>query len=279
MTVHLMGAGPGDPELLTVKAARLLAVADVVVHDRLAHPDVLALAPATAELIDVGKQPGRTTPQELINALLVHLGSQGLEVVRLKGGDPFVFGRGGEEAEALISAGVPFDVVPGITSAIAAPAAAGIPVTHRNMSAAFTVVTGHRVSGGSSGIEWEALAQVGGTIVILMGVSERAIIAARLMAGGLTADTPVAAVRWGTCINQETVRTTLGGLAAAEVQAPSTIVVGAVAAFDLVSPPAMSVPKGLTGSNSHAATTSHAATSVHTVSNSHTASHTPGAGR
>lgn len=237
MTVHLVGAGPGDPELLTVKAARLLANADVVVHDRLAHPDILALAPSTAELIDVGKQPGRTTPQELINALLVHLGSQGLEVVRLKGGDPFVFGRGGEEAEALTSAGVPFDVVPGITSAIGAAAAAGIPVTHRNVSASFTVVTGHRVRDGSLNVAWEALAQVGGTIVILMGVSERGVIADRLMAGGLPADTPVAAVRWGTCPNQHTTRTTLSCLAAAQIEAPSTIVIGAVAAFDLVSPP------------------------------------------
>lgn len=237
MTVHLVGAGPGDPDLLTVKAARLMSLADVVVHDRLAHPSILALAPATAELIDVGKQPGRTTPQELINALLVHLGSQGLEVVRLKGGDPFVFGRGGEEAEALTSAGIAFDVVPGITSAIGAASAAGIPVTHRNVSAAFTVVTGHRVRGGSSGVAWEALAQVGGTIVILMGVSERATIASRLMKGGLPADTPVAAVRWGTCPNQHTVRTTLAGLADAAIEPPSTIVVGAVAAFDLVSPP------------------------------------------
>jgi len=236
MTVHLVGAGPGDPDLLTVKAARLMASADVVVHDRLAHPDILALAPATAELIDVGKQPGRTTPQELINALLVHLGSQGLEVVRLKGGDPFVFGRGGEEAEALTSAGIAFDVVPGITSAIGAPSAAGIPVTHRNVSAAFTVVTGHRVQGGSSGVAWEALAQVGGTIVILMGVSERAAITSRLMAGGLPADTPVAAVRWGTCPNQHTVRTTLADLADATIEPPSTIVIGAVAAFDFVSP-------------------------------------------
>jgi uroporphyrin-III C-methyltransferase len=237
MTVHLVGAGPGDPDLLTIKAARLLASADVVVHDRLAHPDILAMAPATAEMIDVGKQPGRTTPQELINALLVHLGSQGLEVVRLKGGDPYVFGRGGEEAEALGSAGVPYDVVPGITSAIGAAAAAGVPVTHRNVSASFTVVTGHRVRDGSLNVAWEALAQVGGTIVILMGVSERAVIAERLMAGGLSADTPVAAVRWGTCPDQHTTRTTLAGLAAADIKAPSTIVIGAVAAFNLVSPP------------------------------------------
>ena len=233
MTVHLVGAGPGDPELLTVRAARLLATADVVVHDRLVHPDVLDLAPAGAERIDVGKRPGATTPQELINALLVHLGDQGLEVVRLKGGDPFVFGRGGEEAEALSQAGVPFTVVPGITSAVAAPAAAGVPVTHRHASAAFTVVTGHRATGGSSGVAWEALAAVGGTIVVLMGVTERAVIAERLMAGGLSPDTPVAAVRWGTRSDQTTVRTTLGALGVTEVRSPATIVIGAVAALDL----------------------------------------------
>jgi uroporphyrin-III C-methyltransferase len=162
----------------------------------------------------------------------VHLGSQGLEVVRLKGGDPYVFGRGGEEADALIAAGIPFDVVPGVTSAIGAPAAAGIPVTHRNVSTSFTVVTGHREKGGSKNINWEALANVGGTIVVLMGVAERGEIAARLMGGGLPADTPVAAVRWGTRPEQHTVRTTLGGLAEEHVEAPSTIVIGAVAAFN-----------------------------------------------
>ena len=232
MTVHLVGAGPGDADLLTVKAARLVAAADVIVHDRLADPSILSLARPGTECIDVGKRPGNPTPQENINALLVHLGSQGLEVVRLKGGDPFVFGRGGEEADALISAGIEFDVVPGVTSAIGAPAAAGIPVTHRNVATSFTVVTGHREKGGSTNIEWEALARVGGTIVVLMGVAERALIAARLIAGGLSPETPVAAVRWGTRPEQQTTRTTLAELGTAAVEAPSTIVIGAVAAFD-----------------------------------------------
>jgi uroporphyrin-III C-methyltransferase len=232
MTVFLVGAGPGDPDLLTVKAARLVEAADVIVHDRLADPSILTLARPGAELIDVGKRPGAPTPQENINALLVHLGSQGLNVVRLKGGDPYVFGRGGEEADALLSAGIPFDVIPGISSSIGVPAAAGIPVTHRNVSCAFTVVTGHRESGGCSAVNWEALAQVGGTIVVLMGVAERAIIAQRLVAGGLAATTPVAAVRWGTRPEQETTRTTLGELGNTPLQAPCTIVIGAVAAFD-----------------------------------------------
>lgn len=234
MTVHLVGAGPGDPELLTVKAARLIADADVIVHDYLSNDDILNLARPGTEFIDVGKKPGNPTPQDLINALLVHLGAQNLNVVRLKGGDPFVFGRGGEEAQALLEARIPFTVVPGITSAVAVPAVAGIPVTHRNVSPAFTVVTGHRESGGSSSIEWEALARVGGTIVILMGVSERAEIARRLMDGGLSPDTPVAAIRWGTRAEQQTTRTTLGDLHRAPLKAPSTIVIGEVAAFEFI---------------------------------------------
>jgi uroporphyrin-III C-methyltransferase len=235
MTVHLVGAGPGDPELLTVKAARLIGEADVIVHDYLSNDEIFTLAKPDVEFIDVGKKPGNPTPQELINSLLVHLGSQGKNVVRLKGGDPFVFGRGGEEAQALIAARIPFTVVPGITSAIAVPAAAGVPVTHRNVSPAFTVVTGHRESGKSSNIEWESLAKVGGTIVVLMGVAERAIIAARLMDGGLSPETPVAAVRWGTRAEQETTRTTLGELGTVALKAPSTtIVIGAVAAYEFL---------------------------------------------
>ena len=232
MTVYLVGAGPGDPELIAVKAARLIAQADVIVHDRLADDSIIQLAAPGVDLIDVGKKPGNPTPQETINALLVHLGAQGLCVVRLKGGDPFVFGRGGEEAEALIAAGIPFEVVPGITSAVGVPAYAGIPVTHRGLSASFTVVTGHREKGGSSGVNWEALAAVGGTIVVLMGVAERGIIAERLIAGGLSPNTPVATTRWGTRAMQETVRTTLNELGNTPLQAPCTIVIGDVAALN-----------------------------------------------
>ena len=182
--VWLVGAGPGDPDLLTVKAARLLATADVVVHDALVGDGVLELVPPSAELIDVGKRPGRPVPQELISTLLVELARGGQRVVRLKGGDPFVFGRGGEEAQTLLDAGVPFEVVPGITSAVAAPAAAGIPVTHRGVAAAVTVVTGHRRAG-EPDVDWRSLAKVGGTVVVLMGVSQRGTIAAELIEGGL----------------------------------------------------------------------------------------------
>ncbi|HSL74883.1 MAG TPA: uroporphyrinogen-III C-methyltransferase [Ilumatobacteraceae bacterium] len=233
MTVALVGAGPGDPDLLTLKAARLLGAAEVVVHDALVGDGVLALIPANAERIDVGKRPGRPTPQEMISTLLVELGRQGKRVVRLKGGDPFVFGRGGEEAEALVLAGVPFEVVPGITSSVAAPAAAGIPVTHRGVSAAFTVVTGHRRHG-EPDVDWQALARVGGTIVILMGVSQRAVIAAELMAGGLEASTPVAAIESATTDAQVVGRWTLGELAMADIESPAVIVVGAVAHFEFV---------------------------------------------
>ena len=183
-SVALVGAGPGDPDLLTVRAARLLAAAEVVVHDALVGSGVLDLVPPEAELIDVGKRPGRPVPQELISTLLVVLARSGRRVVRLKGGDPFVFGRGGEEALALLEAGVPFEVVPGVSSAVAAPAAAGIPITHRGVAAAFTVVTGHRRAG-EPDVDWRSLARVGGTVVVLMGVSQRATIAAELIAGGL----------------------------------------------------------------------------------------------
>jgi uroporphyrin-III C-methyltransferase len=233
VTVYLVGAGPGDPDLLTVKAARVLAGADVVVHDRLADPAVVALAPPRAERIDVGKRPGRPLAQETINSLLVHLGRRGGTVVRLKGGDPFVFGRGGEEALALQAAGVPFEVVPGISAAVAAPAYAGIPVTHRGLSASVTVVTGHRRPGDEDATDWAALARTGGTLVILMGVAERATIAARLVGAGLDPATPVAAVSWGTTPRQQTVRTTLAALGGADVRSPATIVVGAVAGLDL----------------------------------------------
>ena len=233
MTVYLVGAGPGDPDLLTVKAARLLATCDVVVHDRLAESSLMDLCRPDAERIDVGKMPGRSLDQQHINELLVGLGHAGREVVRLKGGDPFVFGRGGEEALALIEAGVAFEVVPGITSAVAVPAYAGIPITHRGISASFTVVTGHRAVGDAPEVDWESLARVGGSIVVLMGVAERGTIARRLMAGGLGGSTPAAAVMWGTRESQTVVRTTLDALGAAAVHAPATIVIGPVAALDL----------------------------------------------
>lgn len=185
MTVWLVGAGPGDPDLLTVRAARLLGDADVVVHDALVGDGVLALANPAAELIDVGKRPGLPVPQETISALLVQLGRSGRRVVRLKGGDPFVFGRGGEELLALAAAGVECDVVPGVSSSFAAAALAGVPVTHRGLSASVTVVTGHRQPGGEEPA-WAHLAKVGGTIVVMMGVARRGHIADRLMWNGLS---------------------------------------------------------------------------------------------
>ena len=230
--VALVGAGPGDPELLTVRAARLLAEADVVVHDALVGDGVLALAAPGAELVDVGKRPGQGVAQDLINVLLVRLAGEGRKVVRLKGGDPFVFGRGGEEAHALAQAGVRCEIVPGISSAVAAPAAAGVPVTYRGLAASFTVVTGHRQHG-EQPVNWRALAQVGGTVVVLMGVAQRAEIAAELMAGGLPADTPVAAIHRATTGAQDVQRFALGTLAMAEVRSPATIVIGAVAALDV----------------------------------------------
>jgi uroporphyrin-III C-methyltransferase len=183
--------------------------------------------------VDVGKRAGAPVPQGLINELLVQLGRDGREVVRLKGGDPFVFGRGGEEALALAAAGLAFEVVPGVSSVVAAPAAAGIPVTHRGVSASFTVVTGHRQHG-ESPVNWHALAQAGGTLVILMGVAQRAAIAAELLAGGLAPQTPVAAIRHATGPEQDVVRCTLATLAATDVRSPATLVVGAVAAYDLL---------------------------------------------
>ena len=235
MTVYLVGAGPGDPGLLTRRGAALLARADVVVHDRLGTADMLDLARPDAEMISAGKAPGQVDlAQDEINAVLVEHGRAGREVVRLKGGDPFVFGRGGEEAEALAAAGVPFEVVPGITSAIGAPAYAGIPVTHRGRSTHFTVVTGNEdPTKDRTDVDWDALARVGGTLVILMGAARIGGIADRLMAAGLAPDTPVAAVRNGTRSDQQTVRATLATIGAAGVQAPSAVVVGAVAGLDL----------------------------------------------
>src|SRR3954451_17123497 len=235
MTVYLVGAGPGDPGLLTRRGEELLRRGEVVVYDRLASPALLGLAPGGAELVDVGKAPGHVAmTQEQINELLVARGKEGLDVVRLKGGDPFVFGRGGEEAEVCRDAGIPFEVVPGITSAIAAAAYAGIPVTHRGLSTSVTIVTGHEdPAKGTTDTDWEALARAGGTIVVLMGAGRVSEIAKALIAGGRDAATPVAAVRWGTRPEQRTVRATLATIDQLGVEAPSAIVVGAVADLDL----------------------------------------------
>lgn len=238
MTVYLVGAGPGDPGLLTRRGEEVLARADVVVHDRLVPAALLALAPAGALCVDVGRRSGELRRQDEINALLIEHGTEGKTVVRLKGGDPFVFGRGGEEAEALRAAGVGFEVVPGVSSAFAVPAYAGVPVTHRGLSTSVTVVTGHVGDASARDVEWETLAKVGGTVVVLMGMENRAEIARRLVAGGRSPDTPVLVVQWGTTPAQRSVRVTLADLHAVDLGPPSIIVVGAVAALDLGGHPA-----------------------------------------
>lgn len=228
--ISIVGAGPGDVDLLTIRAARLLAAADVVLHDRLVSPEILALASPDAELIDVGKVPGGSHTQDLMNELLVAVAASGRRVVRLKGGDPFVFGRGGEEVEALRQHGFGCVVVPGISSALSAPLAAGIPVTHRRVSRAVTIVTGHEMMA-SSPVDWRALAQLGSTLVVLMGVERRKAIAATLIDAGMSATTPVAVIANATTANQAIWTGRLDGLAAAAVASPAVIVIGAVAAM------------------------------------------------
>lgn len=234
MTVYLVGAGPGDPGLLTRRGADLLRAADVVLFDRLVDAALLDLVPPDALRIDVGKRPGQRERQVEINTLILEHARRGRTVVRLKGGDPFVFGRGGEEAEALLAAGIAFEVVPGVTSAFAAPAAAGVPVTHRGLSSSVTVVSGHVGDPDAPGaVDWASLARVGGTIVVLMGMASRAEIARRLVDGGRSPDTPVVVVHSGTAPTQTSVHTTLDALAAVDLGPPCTIVIGPVAALDL----------------------------------------------
>lgn len=238
-TVYLVGAGPGDPELLTVKARRLLDEADVVLHDALVNDELLETCPDSATVVDVGKKPGpdgERTTQEEIHALMVRHAEEGRDVVRLKGGDPMVFGRGGEESEHLAAAGVDFEVVPGITSAIAAPEVAGIPPTHRDHASSLTVVTGHEnPTKDESALDWEALADnvsAGGTLVILMGVGRLPDNAAALRERGLPGDTPVAMVERATWDDEFTVTGTLSSIVERSrqvgIEPPAVTVVGDV---------------------------------------------------
>jgi uroporphyrinogen III methyltransferase/synthase len=213
--VYLVGAGPGAIDLITMRGAEILARAQVVIYDSLVNPGLLRLAPASAELIHAGKRGGaqKDLEQSEINAMLIEHARKGLAVVRLKGGDPFIFGRGGEEAEALAAAGVEFEVVPGITSAIAAPAFAGIPLTHREHGSFVAFVTGHEDERkGTQAVPWEDLARAAmarGTIVILMATARLRGITKRLMDAGLPPSTPAAAIQWGTVASQKTVASTL----------------------------------------------------------------------
>lgn len=229
--VFLVGAGPGDPELITVKGQRCLGAADAILYDELANRELLELAAASAQLIYVGKQPGRhCTDQRAIEALLIDHARQGQVVVRLKGGDPFVFGRGGEEALALREAGIPFEIVPGISAAIAAPAYAGIPLTHRGKAASFAVVTGHGMVG--DGADWAGLSRSVDTLVILMGLGNLAAIMEQLLAGGCSSERPVALIQAGTRSAQIVVTGTVGDIAGRarrmRLSSPVTIVIGSV---------------------------------------------------
>ncbi len=238
--VYLIGAGPGDPGLITVRGEERLAQADVVLYDRLIGDELLASVRPEAELIYVGKTADQHRfSQDQINALLVEKARAGCKVARLKGGDPFVFGRGGEEAQVLAAAGIRFEIVPGVTSPVAVPAYAGIPVTHRDAASSFAVVTGHRRKGGEGireglGLDWHALAQMD-TLIVLMGVGNLPAITENLLAAGRDAQTPAALIRWGTTPRQETVSGSLGSLQErvreARLRPPAVLVVGDVAAL------------------------------------------------
>jgi uroporphyrinogen III methyltransferase / synthase len=232
--VFLVGAGPGDPGLITVKGLECIKQADVIIYDFLASEVLLKHAPKNSEIIYVGKKGSdHTFSQETINALIVEKAETGSTVIRLKGGDPFIFGRGGEEAEVLIRAGIPFEIVPGVSSAIAAPAYAGIPLTHRKFASSVAFVTGHEdPTKNKSNIDWASLAKGIGTIVFLMGVKNLSQITERLMSHGMRPDTPAALVRWGTTAKQVTVTGTLENIVerknAANLKPPAVLIVGHV---------------------------------------------------
>lgn len=237
--VYLIGAGPGDPKLLTLKAAEAIGACDVIVYDHLVNPEVLAHSRQNAELIYAGKHGGEPSiSQAQINRLLIGRALEGQVVARLKGGDPFIFGRGGEEAEALVEAGVDWEVIPGVSSGVAAAAYAGIPLTHRGRSSSVTFVTGHDARGANKqGVDWSNLAQSAGTLVIFMCAETLSSIARELVENGRAASTPIAIVRWGTYQHQEVYSGTLDDLIAAseygcfKIEPPAIAIVGEVAAL------------------------------------------------
>jgi uroporphyrin-III C-methyltransferase len=234
--VHLVGAGPGDPDLLTVRAARLLAGCDVLVYDNLVSDAVLATVNPQARRIYVGKEAGNhSLPQDQINSLLVELAREGLEVVRLKGGDPYIFGRGGEEAEELIDAGIECEVVPGITAASGISACTGMPLTHRDHARSVVFATGH-LKDGTVNLDWTALARPHQTVVIYMGIGALGIICTQLIGHGLASDTPAAVIRKGTTREQVTLISTLAELPAAvksaRIKSPALIMVGTVVSLN-----------------------------------------------
>lgn len=234
--VALVGAGPGDPELLTLRAARLIAEADIIFADRLAGDEVLKLASPTAEIVPVGKSRGEhTVPQDDIHRLLIDAARAGKRVVRLKGGDPYIFGRGGEEVDALRAAGIEAEVVPGVSSALGCAASAQIPLTHRTLAQAVTFVTGHSALGTEPDLDWEALARGNQTVVVFMGLGAAETIAQRLIAAGRHPSTPAAIIENGTRPNEVRVHGFLGDLGemvqTSGVQGPALLVIGEVAAF------------------------------------------------
>ncbi|MFJ5763533.1 uroporphyrinogen-III C-methyltransferase [Neobacillus sp. NPDC093182] len=233
---YIVGAGPGDPELITVKALKCIQRADVILYDRLVNPELLKEAKRDCHLIYCGKQPNyHTLQQETINHLLVKYTKQGKNVVRLKGGDPFVFGRGAEEVEALLAKGLQVEVVPGITAGIAAPAYAGIPITHRDLGSSFAVVTGHKPKGKPTDINWKSLATGVDTLAIYMGITNLPYICEELMKHGKKENTPVAIIQQGTTLAQRTVTGTLSSIVSVVkkegIQNPAMIVVGEVVTF------------------------------------------------
>ncbi|MGB0921451.1 MAG: uroporphyrinogen-III C-methyltransferase [Alphaproteobacteria bacterium] len=232
--VWLVGAGPGDPGLMTLHALSALRSADVIVYDALVSPDILAFAKEGAELVHAGKRGGKpSAAQDDITAALVNAAKANKRVLRLKGGDPFVFGRGGEEALVLVEEGIPFRLIPGVTAGVAAPAYAGIPVTHRSANQAVTFITGHSASGDvPGGVDWEAIAKTAPVLVIYMGIRHLPKIVERLRSGGRKTDEPAAAIAQATTRDQQVVRSTLGQLAedaaAANIKAPALVIIGDV---------------------------------------------------